>query len=247
MEIPFHFNFDSKSTNRQERVASNGQQGKQSIKPLNSNSKFLTEWKNFVNCKQCQFSSSASMASLVRVEFLQQFVIKRVNFVRAKLLFSDSQERSLQRSITDDSDCLTFPFSTVDSLSTPTARTSDLKTETCSPLFEHFTVHAANRYNASWTEGCWFTSDTKHVKPHIEYIVADTDIRSVQSLKIKTFFIDRSGLLEIVIELSWREIDFFFFLSSPFEHSSIEWWHWMECGRRAKTFSHFLAFSLSFE
>lgn len=68
-------------------------------------------------------------------------------------------------------------------------------------------------------------------------IVTETDIRSVQSLKIKTFFIDRSGLLEIVIELSWREIDFFFFLL----HSSIRALSGGS-GRRAKNFFTFSGF-----
>lgn len=69
-------------------------------------------------------------------------------------------------------------------------------------------------------------------------IVTETDIRSVQSLKIKTFFIDRSGLLEIVIELSWREIDFFSF---SLLHSSIRALSGGS-GRRAKNFFTFSGF-----
>jgi hypothetical protein len=83
------------------------------------------------------------------------------------------------------------------------------------------------------TDNVHVSNHTRDVKPTTVSSNDSTSPRPhIQSLKIKTFFIDRSGLLEIVIELSWREIDFF---------SSI---HSLQQAAEAKTF---FLLSLSFE
>lgn len=76
------------------------------------------------------------------------------------------------------------------------------KSTQCWKTENSFTTCTYLQNHETWTSWCCF-------------IQWNDSRRSIQSLKIKTFFIDRSGLLEIVIELSWREIDFFAIFHSP--------------------------------